>query len=519
MYQSPNKLNMTLSNLHITYEMIVKPLPSQFVAEAPDDKYGTNRYVTNIGFPDLSTLTQPDWKVGIIYGPSGTGKSTILSRQFGFTSDDVTTLQGRPIDHVSEEILIAVSLMSIPAWYTDIRNLSGGEKERFRTACILSGAVNKQLVVLDEFTSLVDRATAKGMAKGISKWCRSHGKNLVVATIHNDIFSFMDPDFVWSTRYNKFITYVKSDIKIEYRAGCYSDWRLFKQYHYLSSNLFTASTITLALVDEEPVAFIAVSFQMGKTNQSGYMRRIHRLVVLPEWQGLGIGTKLLDHVAEIESVSNSLYIKTSHPAMGRHLELSHKWLPTTHNLKKNNNHPWYDGIRTTPCWCFKYNPSGLPPLTLNILKSPSIEVQTSNSPEQIERWDCLIRKGKVVPRGARYAYIRKNHPIQFFDTYDEALNAQYLSSVESGVNPYKIVGIDLVIKIKDTSAPGTFYYAKIPIEFLNIVKDITWAVRHMAGVKRARAKVAGTHVYLEDVCGIPRTQAGILFTYDPSHPQ
>ena len=480
---------------------------TEFVVQAPDDKYGTNRYTTNIVFPDITRI---NWTVGIIHGPSG----TILSRNFGLRdNNEQIKLQGRPIDHVTEEILVAVSLMSIPAWYTDIGNLSGGEKERFEIAYILSRSSDNEIIILDEFTSLVDRSTAKGMSRGISKWCRLHGKKLVIATIHNDIFSFMEPDFVWSTRYSKFISYVKNNIEIEYRSGCYGDWQLFKQYHYLSSNLFTASTITLALVDSEPVAFIAVTFQMGKSDR-GHKRRIHRLVVLPEWQGLGIGSKLLDHVAEAESASHAeLYIKTSHPAMGRHLELSPKWLPTAHNLKKNNNHPWYDGVRTTLCWCFKYNPSGLPPLILNILKPTPITIP---NPPQTDTWDCLIRKGKIVPRDTKYAYIRKNHHIQLFDTYDEALNAQYLSSVESGVNPYKIIGDDFIIKIKDPSAPGIFYYAQIPIKFLDQIKGRTWAVRHMALCARARSKIAGTHVYLEDVCGIPRTPEGILFTYDPS---
>lgn len=92
-----------------------------FEVDAPDDKYGSSRYNTVITLPDISNI---DWGIGVIYGPSGTGKSTILSTLFD-TVSKTNNIEGRPIDHINEDILIAVGLMSIPSWYTNVNNLSG----------------------------------------------------------------------------------------------------------------------------------------------------------------------------------------------------------------------------------------------------------------------------------------------------------------------------------------------------------------------------------------------------------
>lgn len=501
--------------------------------ELNDARYGEGQYDATVIMPDFNIYT--NWKIGSLYGPSGTGKTTILTAKFGIPQYKFLT-EGKPIDHISENILITVGLMSIPTWYTDISLLSGGEKERYRIACILTNSKENDTIVLDEFTSLVDRATAKGMAKGISKWCRNNNRRLIVASINNDIFSFLKPDFIWSTRYNKFITYVEEEIKLDFIKGSYDDWKLFERYHYLSSKLFTGSAITLALIDNEPVAFIAVSTQI----QHG--RRIHRLVVLPEWQGLGIGTKLLEYATEIEhNAGFKVYIKTSHPAIGSYLQLSNKWEPSTYNLKlkQNDSHIWHREVRKIPCWCYRYNGGKNKQLSLpinptseaNTLIStpinPSSETNTLLSINPVpktnissliinDKWDSLIRKGKIETRKNGYVYIRKNYPTTYFGSFQEAYDAQTLSSIQSGCNPYKIVDDNIIIKIKNPLGPNEFFYAKLSIIFLDLVKNRTWFVRHMATGPHARSKINGNHVYLEDICNIPRKDSHILFANDPT---
>ena len=50
----------------------------------------------------------------------------------------------------------------------------------------------------------------------------------------------------------------------------------------------------------EPVGFIAYINQPTRKRYYGkkYIKRIHRLVILPDYQGIGLGTKLVTFVAE-----------------------------------------------------------------------------------------------------------------------------------------------------------------------------------------------------------------------------
>jgi ribosomal protein S18 acetylase RimI-like enzyme len=57
-------------------------------------------------------------------------------------------------------------------------------------------------------------------------------------------------------------------------------------------------------------------------------------VILPEFQGMGIGTRFSDAIAEIY-VSRGLryFSKTAHPSFGEHREKSDLWRPTSMNKK------------------------------------------------------------------------------------------------------------------------------------------------------------------------------------------
>ena len=71
-----------------------------------------------------------------------------------------------------------------------------------------------------------------------------------------------------------------------------------------------------------PVGFCAVVAAMGWKKT----KRITRLVTLPEFQGLGIGTRLLEKVAEMEGAKgNRVTITASHPAIVAHCSGSAKW--------------------------------------------------------------------------------------------------------------------------------------------------------------------------------------------------
>ena len=81
-----------------------------------------------------------------------------------------------------------------------------------------------------------------------------------------------------------------------------------------------------------PLAFCAVVAALGWKKT----KRITRLVVRPEFQGLGIGTRLLEAVAAIESAKgNRVTITASHPAIVGHCSHSPRWRPL--GIKKNGS--------------------------------------------------------------------------------------------------------------------------------------------------------------------------------------
>jgi GNAT superfamily N-acetyltransferase len=90
---------------------------------------------------------------------------------------------------------------------------------------------------------------------------------------------------------------------------------MFRQYHYLNSALPSTARCYTALYQGRPVAFIAVVHIRMKANYF----RVSRLVVLPDYQGIGVGKRLLNFVAELYTSQTRLpfYILTSNPQIIR----------------------------------------------------------------------------------------------------------------------------------------------------------------------------------------------------------
>jgi GNAT superfamily N-acetyltransferase len=76
------------------------------------------------------------------------------------------------------------------------------------------------------------------------------------------------------------------------------------------------------MIDEKPVCHTGlIPFPLRK----GWVR-VHRLVVLPDYQGIGIGTKFIEEVArKIEKEGLRLNLTTTTPALVHKLCRSKKW--------------------------------------------------------------------------------------------------------------------------------------------------------------------------------------------------
>lgn len=124
-------------------------------------------------------------------------------------------------------------------------------------------------------------------------------------------------------------------IKIEV-YDCSSDrrmWNIFKTQHYLTAKLNGASNCFLACWNGMPVGFNAIlSFPSG-TLKNAY--RGHRLVVLPDYQGLGIGNTLSEFVGErLIQQGKRYFCKTANIKLGEYRNNSLLWRATASNMKK-----------------------------------------------------------------------------------------------------------------------------------------------------------------------------------------
>ena len=90
---------------------------------------------------------------------------------------------------------------------------------------------------------------------------------------------------------------------------------MFRQYHYLNSSLGLRPDATVHYTKTRPIAFIAVVHIHMKAKYY----RVTRLVVLPDYQGIGVGKRLLNFIAELYASQTKIpfYILTSNPQIIR----------------------------------------------------------------------------------------------------------------------------------------------------------------------------------------------------------
>ena len=111
------------------------------------------------------------------------------------------------------------------------------------------------------------------------------------------------------------------------------EWAKFRRYHYLNADLPSASVCYGLYDDESIIGFCAVLHQPhGKINN---LKRCTRLVILPDYQGIGIGAKFLTFVAGIyASKGFEFSIVTSAKNMISSLNRSRNWQMIRYSVNK-----------------------------------------------------------------------------------------------------------------------------------------------------------------------------------------
>jgi GNAT superfamily N-acetyltransferase len=277
-------------------------------------------------------LQERPWAVGLITGPSGCGKSTIARRLWpaelahgqGLTwPADRALIDGFPEKLSVKEVtglLAAVGFASPPAWLRPFGVLSTGQQFRAGLARLLAEALarpegERPLLVLDEYTSVVDRTVARVGSAALARAVRAHGLRFVAVTCHEDVVDWLQPDWVYYPAQGRFdwrCLQRRPAIRLEVFRCRATAWALFAPHHYLSHSLAGGAVCFLAAWEGRPVAFSAWLPFVGKGPPA---RREHRTVTLPDFQGVGIGHALSGLLASMwRGLGYRALSTTTHPA-------------------------------------------------------------------------------------------------------------------------------------------------------------------------------------------------------------
>lgn len=109
-----------------------------------------------------------------------------------------------------------------------------------------------------------------------------------------------------------------------------SVWKIFKHHHYLTHDLNISCRAWVAFLGDSIVAFNSTLPLPSGTLKNSC--RGHRLVVLPDYQGMGIGISLAECVGEILLHEGYRYFcKTINPKLGEGRNKSELWRATSKN--------------------------------------------------------------------------------------------------------------------------------------------------------------------------------------------
>ena len=301
---------------------------------------------------DVDLDLSGDWNIGVVVGPSGSGKTSIGREIFGTEIYDYR--KNWPVDQPIIDAIIpngsfdevtgalaSVGLGSVPAWLRPFYVLSNGEQFRAGLARLICEKAER--VVIDEFTSVIDRRIAQIGSQAFQKaWRRSNPTGqAVLLTPHYDILDWVQPDWVLDLQTGKFargLLRQRPRINVEIFKVNGSYWRYFKPHYYLDLPHPPAAEYFVGTADGELAFHLAVC---PFFTANAY--RATRLVVQPEWQGAGIGVRLLEWVCQYHLDGNGrcnkklpTFFHTSHPQLCAALRRRPCWVNTKRSLYGDN---------------------------------------------------------------------------------------------------------------------------------------------------------------------------------------
>jgi ABC-type lipoprotein export system ATPase subunit len=289
-------------------------------------------------------ITSP-FNIGLILGASGSGKTTLAKQIYGDKVFESNIDFSKPvIDQFPEEMsyddcastLSGIGLTSVPCWIRPIYTLSNGQRARAEAALALISP--SEFIVIDEWTSVVDRTVAKVMSHCVQKLARRTQKKIVLLSCHYDVVEWLNPDWIIDCNKQQFIDRRllrpeersrREKLTFSIQPVDNSCWKNFSKYHYLSNKLASGRNHFFGLFENSnQIGFIAfTNYVPWKDKSKPMIMHANRIVVHPDYAGMGLGSHLLNETASHlrETHGYEVMIKFSSIPMLKHLLKDSKW--------------------------------------------------------------------------------------------------------------------------------------------------------------------------------------------------
>ena len=261
-----------------------------------------------------------NWNIGLVYGNSGSGKTTMIKHLFGENIFDVKLDENKPIinqlpkDLSYEDcakLLNGIGLNSVPCWIRPIKTLSNGQKARAEAVYLMTKS--EKVVFIDEWTSVVDRTVGKAMSLCLHKYAKRNNKKIILCSCHQDVLEWLQPDWMIDCNKQEFILPKSEDfffkkrekLKFEIKKIDRRSWKYFSKYHYLSERLPGGKLYLYGLFyNNNQIGFkcFANYTPYTKKNRKEGKKIIfhsNRTVIHPDYNGLGLGIKLINETSRL----------------------------------------------------------------------------------------------------------------------------------------------------------------------------------------------------------------------------